>query len=101
MVQESKGSGPAGVIFGTTMNAGTSLAQLALTKLLTGKTQRPSEAMNVQNPAAAAGVDMILDPLNLVGGAAAKGSRLGMFGRKAINPAMLTDEVVDVARTKW
>lgn len=49
------------------------------------------------------GVDMVLDPLNAAGGFAVKGNKLlGMFGRKAaINPAMLTDEVVDVARTKW
>lgn len=102
IVQESQGSGPAGAIFGATMNAGSSLAQLALMKLLTGKTQRPSEAMDVQNPYGGMAVDAVLDPLNALGGFAAKGNKLlGMFGRKAaINPAMLTDEVVDVARTK-
>lgn len=58
------------------MNAGTSLAQLALTKLLTGKTQRPSEAMNIQNPYGAGAVDMVLDPLNVLGGFASKGTKL-------------------------
>lgn len=86
IVQESQGVGPAGAIFGATMNAGSSLAQLALMKLLTGKTQRPSEAMNIQNPYGAMATDMVLDPLNAVGGFAAKGNKLGALsniGRKA------------------
>jgi hypothetical protein len=96
IVQESQGAGPAGAIFGATMNAGSSLAQLALTKLLTGKTQRPSEAMNIQNPYGAAGVDMVLDPLNAFGGFAAKGTRLG--GLKNIGKRNLST-ISDIAET--
>lgn len=94
IVQESQGSGPAGAIFGATMNAGSSLAQLALMKLLTSKTQRPSEAMNIQNPYGAAGVDMVLDPLNALGGFAAKGNKLlGMFGKRGVVNA--SDNLMD------
>ena len=52
--------------------------------------------MNIQNPYGAAGVDMVLDPLNALGGFAAKGNKLlGMLGRRgAVNAAdNLTDDL--------
>ncbi len=44
IIEEGKGSGVLGAIIGTPINAITSLPQLALMNLATGKVQRPSEA---------------------------------------------------------
>lgn len=44
-----------------------SVPQKAVTKMVTGKYQTPSEAMNIKNPVGAFATDMILDPTNLVG----------------------------------
>lgn len=55
-----------------------SVPQKAVTKMVTGKYQTPSEAMNIKNPVGAFATDMILDPTNLIGagivGKAAKAS---------------------------
>jgi hypothetical protein len=55
-----------------------SVPQKAATKVVTGKYQTPSEAMNIKNPVGAFVTDMILDPINLIGagavGKAAKAS---------------------------
>ena len=65
--EESKGAGLAESLFVTPVTAATSLAQLAATKLFTGKTQRPSAALKVNNPIGKFAVDAALDPLNLLG----------------------------------
>jgi hypothetical protein len=44
--------------------------QKAVTKLVTGKYQTPSEAMNIQSPAGAIAADVLLDPLTFIGGGA-------------------------------
>ena len=49
-----------------------SVPQKALTKLITGKYQTPSEAMGIKNKAGAIATDMVLDPVNLVGAGAVK-----------------------------
>lgn len=41
--------------------------QAAMTKLLSGKYQLPSEAMGIENPYGAIAMDILLDPANLVG----------------------------------
>ena len=55
-----------------------SVPQKAVTKLVTGKYQTPSEAMGIENPVGSFVVDALLDPVNLVGagvlGKAAKAS---------------------------
>lgn len=48
-----------------------SIPQKAITKLITGKYQAPSEAMGIKNKAGAIATDIILDPVNLIGGAGA------------------------------
>jgi hypothetical protein len=47
-----------------------SVPQKALTKLITGKYQTPSEAMGIKNKAGAFAVDAFLDPMNILGGGA-------------------------------
>ena len=49
-----------------------SIPQKAITKLITGKYQTPSEAMGIKNKAGAIATDMILDPINLAGAGAIK-----------------------------
>lgn len=44
-----------------------SVPQKALTKLITGKYQTPSEAMGIKNKVGAFATDMVLDPVNLLG----------------------------------
>jgi hypothetical protein len=44
-----------------------SVPQKAITKLVTGKYQTPSEAMDIKNPYGAFATDAVLDPVNLVG----------------------------------
>jgi len=46
-----------------------SAPQKALTKLISGKYQKPSEAMGIQNKAGAFVTDLILDPVNILAGA--------------------------------
>jgi hypothetical protein len=48
-----------------------SVPQKAATKVVTGKYQTPSEAMNIKNPVGAFATDMILDPVNLMMGTGA------------------------------
>jgi hypothetical protein len=52
-----------------------SVPQKAITKLVTGKYQTPSEAMNIKNPVGAFATDAALDPVNLLG--------LGLLGNTA------------------
>ena len=57
-----------------------SVPQKAVTKLITGKYQAPSEAMNIKNPVGAFLTDAVADPLNILGiGAIAK----SVMARKA------------------
>lgn len=49
------------------INVAFSLPQLAATKAISGKVQRPSEALKIENPFGALATDIILDPLNLIG----------------------------------
>jgi hypothetical protein len=74
IVDENKDAGPLGAIIGTPISAITSLPQLAATKLFSGNwnneyynMQRPSEAMDVENPYAAFAIDAVTDPANLIG----------------------------------
>lgn len=67
IVEENKDAGLLGAIIGTPISAVTSLPQLAATYAITGKVERPSEAMNIQNPYGAMAVDAFLDPANAVG----------------------------------
>jgi LysM repeat protein len=67
IVEENKDAGLLGAIIGTPLSAVTSLPQLAATYAVTGKVQRPSEAMDIQNPYGAMAVDAIADPSNWIG----------------------------------
>ena len=67
IVEENKDAGLLGAIIGTPISAITSLPQLAATYGITGKMQRPSEAMDIQNPYGAMAVDAFLDPANAIG----------------------------------
>lgn len=67
IVEENKNAGPLGAAVGTPISAVFSLPQLAMMKALTGKMQRPSEAMDIENPYGAIAIDAITDPTNLVG----------------------------------
>ncbi len=67
IVEENKDAGLLGAIIGTPISAITSLPQLAMMKGLTGEMQRPSEAMDIENPYGAFAVDAVTDPTNLVG----------------------------------
>jgi hypothetical protein len=58
--------------------------QKAVTKLVTGKYQTPSEAMGITNPIGAFATDAVLDPMNLLLGA---GSAKASKASKAIKPA--------------
>jgi hypothetical protein len=73
ITEENKDAGVMGAIFGTPLSAITSLPQMFATKAITGEMQRPSEAMDIQNPYGAFAVDAVLDPANLVGA--------GMYGK--------------------
>jgi hypothetical protein len=67
IVEENKDAGVLGAIIGTPISAITSFPQLAMMKGLTGEMQRPSEAMDIQNPYGAFAVNAITDPTNLIG----------------------------------
>lgn len=67
IIEENKDASPLGAILGGTTSAVFSLPQLAMMDALTGKTQRPSEAMDIQNPIGALAIDAITDPTNLIG----------------------------------
>lgn len=67
IAEENKDAGVLGAIIGTPISAVTSLPQLAMMKGLTGEMQRPSEAMDIENPYGAFAVDAVTDLTNLVG----------------------------------
>lgn len=67
IVDENKDAGVLGAILGTPISAVTSLPQLMGMKALTGEMERPSEALDVENPYSAAAVDIVADPANLIG----------------------------------
>jgi hypothetical protein len=67
IVEENKDTGPLGAAVGVPISAVFSLPQLAMMKAFTGEMQRPSEAMDIENPWGAMTVDAIADPANLVG----------------------------------
>lgn len=67
IIEENKDAGVLGAAVGTPISAVASLPQLAMMEGLTGKVQRPSEAMNIQNPYGAMVVDAVTDPANLIG----------------------------------
>jgi hypothetical protein len=81
-----------------------SVPQKALTKLFSGKYQTPSEAMNIKNPVGAFAVDAILDPANLVGGAAvskiAKAAKSATKASKVVKPAVSSAVKNVVNKTK-
>ncbi len=93
IAEENKDAGLLGAIIGTPISAITSLPQLMGMKALTGEMQRPSEAMDIQNPYGAFAVDALADPANLIGvgeltalGRAAKAESLATLG-KGVNVA--------------
>ena len=67
IVEENKDAGVLGAIIGTPISAITSLPQLAATYALTDKMQRPSEAMDIENPYGKFAVDAVADPANWIG----------------------------------
>ena len=80
IVEENKDAGPLGAIIGTPLSAITSLPQMLATKLMSGKMQRPSEAIGFENNqglfespssfgkhASNFVLDAVTDPTNLIG----------------------------------
>lgn len=67
IAEENKDAGLLGAIIGTPISAVTSVPQLMGMKALTGEMQRPSEAMDIENPYGAFAVDAVTDPTNLIG----------------------------------
>ena len=67
IIEENKDTGVLGAIIGTPISAITSLPQLAATYGITGEMQRPSEAMDIENPYGAFAVDAVTDPTTLIG----------------------------------
>ena len=67
ILEENKGASPLEAMFGVPLSAITSVPQIAATYAFTGEVQRPSEAMDIENPYLAMGTDFVLDPANLVG----------------------------------
>jgi hypothetical protein len=67
IVEENKDAGVLGAILGTPISAVTSLPQLMGMKAITGEMERPSEALDIENPYGAMAVDAIADPANLIG----------------------------------
>jgi LysM repeat protein len=93
IAEENKDAGLLGAIIGTPISAITSLPQLMGMKALTGEMQRPSEAMDIENPYGAFAVDAVTDPANLIGvgeltalGRVAKAESLAALG-KGVNVA--------------
>lgn len=66
VVKNTNATSPGGAML-STIGAAFQMPQLMAGKLLTGKVQTPSEALNIKNPIGAFATDMVLDPLNLVG----------------------------------
>jgi hypothetical protein len=67
IVNENRGASPLEAAIGVPISAVASLPQLAATYAFTDKVQRPSEAMDIENPYLAMGTDFVLDPLNVTG----------------------------------
>lgn len=67
ILNKHKNDGLVGAMFSLPLDYAFGFPQAAATKFFTGKYQTPSEAMDIQNPYLATGVDMVLDPTNLVG----------------------------------
>ena len=67
IIDENKDASILGAIIGTPISAVTSLPQLAATYGITGKMERPSEAMDIKNPYLAMGVDALTDPADWIG----------------------------------
>jgi hypothetical protein len=67
IVEENRGASPLEAAIGVPISAVSSLPQIAATYAFTGEVQRPSEAMDIENPYLAMGTDFVLDPLNVTG----------------------------------
>jgi hypothetical protein len=67
IVEDNRGASPLEAAIGVPISAVSSLPQLAATYAFTDKVQRPSEAMDIENPYLAMGTDFVLDPLNATG----------------------------------
>jgi hypothetical protein len=67
IVEENRGASPLEAAIGVPISAVASLPQMAATYAFTGEAERPSEAMNIENPYLALGADVALDPLNFIG----------------------------------
>lgn len=70
-----------------TMGEFMSIPQKGLTYLASGKYQTPSEALDIQNRWKALGIDIVLDPVNLIG-AGALGKAAGKAGSLALRQAL-------------
>ncbi len=103
IVDENKDAGLFGAIIGTPVSAITSLPQLATTYALTDKVQRPSEAMDIQNPYGAMAVDAVFDPSNAVGvgelAALSKLSKEGALTKLGKIPTSIAPELRQGLRT--
>lgn len=66
VIQHSDTSSPASAL-ATSITVPFQIPQDLVTKAITGKWQKPSEALNIKNPIGATATDMVLDPVNLVG----------------------------------
>jgi hypothetical protein len=95
LAEEYKDSGPLHIMTTMPFEAALSVPQLLATKAITGKVQRPSEALKVKSKVGKIATDMALDPMNLVG--AGIGSKLlkekGLLGNTRKIDQALIDEI--------
>lgn len=104
ILEENKDAGVLGAIIGTPISAITSLPQLAATYAITGKVERPSEAMDIQNPYGAMAVDAIADPSNWIGvgelTAAGRLTKAEALAKLAKMPTSIAPELREGLRTQ-
>lgn len=88
--KEHAGDGLFGAL-GSVVTYPLQVPQDAATYATTGKVQRPSEALNIKSKIGAAATDMVLDPVNLIGGAEVVkgGVKLAKAGIKTLSKKAL------------
>jgi hypothetical protein len=77
-----------------------SAPQKALTALVSGKYQTPSQAMNIKNPYGAFIADAILDPFNLIGGGVAAKSAMAAKAAGAAPKASRLNHLKELVKMK-
>lgn len=109
IIEENRGAGLE-AMFTVPLDYVASAPQLLLTKLMSGKVQRPSEALDIKNPVWKFATDAVIDPFNIVSGveiakAAGKVNSLAdafrvgkMATREVANMVAPVDAVVDYAK---